>query len=285
MTSPGRGFAMVPAWLAWKQPSANALLVYVHLALFGTFNPGTATYEQCRPSKRTLAEGDLSRGYPGTGLGEQTVGRALRELVALGAIRGEPSFHPVTGAQGPTVYRLVFGQVHEQQADPHITGDTGPGITPDTGGISPPIPGGISPVIPNLEVRTKNHVPRPPNPRKAGEPVSSGAKEPDPGQQPSRCEHGLLACRTCGTSPRQQQAQAEAERVAARRPCPRHRGEWADTCGRCRADRLAGEPEPPGERMTAAAARKLARQAAASRGEGEPGGGVGETVRIAAPGA
>jgi hypothetical protein len=160
---PGKGFAMVPAWLAWKKPSANALLVYVHLALFGTFNPGTATYEQCRPSKRTLAEGDPKRGYPGTGLGEQTVGRALRELESLGAIKGEPSYHPKTRAQGPTVYRLVFGQVVEDETagqtpvsqvipprdggketagqDPISPVTPSPGISPDMGGISTAVPG------------------------------------------------------------------------------------------------------------------------------------------------
>jgi hypothetical protein len=115
---PGRGYAMVPAWLAWKQPSPNALLVYVHLALFGTFNPGTATYEQCRPSKKTLAKGDPDRKYKGTGLSESTVGRALRELERLGGIVGEPSFDEKDGSQGPTVYRVVFGAVVEEVSAP-----------------------------------------------------------------------------------------------------------------------------------------------------------------------
>ncbi|MCX5070843.1 helix-turn-helix domain-containing protein [Micromonospora lupini] len=176
-TQPGRGFAMVPAWLVWKQPTANALTVYVHLALYGTFNPGTATYEQCRPSKRTLAKGDPKKGYPGTGLSESTVGRALRELEALNAIKGEEQYDPATGAQLPTVYRLIFGQVVEETAaqtpvspvtppprvtsdtpSPHVTGDTPPPITSEEGahvtGDTPP----VSPVTHNQEPHTKNHL-------------------------------------------------------------------------------------------------------------------------------
>ncbi|XTZ13944.1 hypothetical protein ACQSSU_20820 [Micromonospora echinospora] len=171
---PGRGFAMVPAWLVWKQPTANALTVYVHLALFGTFNPGTATYEECRPSKKTLAHGDPKKGYPGTGLSESTVGRALRELEKLRAIKGEPSFDPITGAQGPTVYRLVFGQLVEEVAaedpmspvtpPPPVTGDMGGHVTGDTpshatGDRGPRVSGGtppMSPVTHNQEPFTKN---------------------------------------------------------------------------------------------------------------------------------
>jgi hypothetical protein len=105
---PPPGFAMVPAWLAWRRPSGNACIVYIHLALFGKWNPAESTYDECRPSKKTLALGNPRTGYPGTGLGTQSVARALRELESLGAIRGEPSYHPVTGAQGPTVYQLQF---------------------------------------------------------------------------------------------------------------------------------------------------------------------------------
>ncbi|MBM0201934.1 hypothetical protein JNW90_01525 [Micromonospora sp. STR1s_5] len=165
---PGRGFAMVPAWLVWKQPSANALTVYVHLALYGTFNPGTATYEQCRPSKKTLAKGDPKKGYPGTGLSESTVGRALRELEALNAIKGEEQYDPTNGAQLPTVYRLIFGQVVEEIAaqtpvssvtpPPRVTGDTPPPFASEEGahvtGDTPP----MSPVTHNQEPHTKNHL-------------------------------------------------------------------------------------------------------------------------------
>ncbi len=110
----GAGFAMVPGWLLRQKPSANAILVYVHLAMHGTFNVGEARYDSCRPSKKTLANGSPDRGYPGCGLSEQVIGRALRELEGLGAIKGEPFFHPRTGAQQPNVYRLIFGEVGEE---------------------------------------------------------------------------------------------------------------------------------------------------------------------------
>lgn len=173
--TPGRGFAMVPAWLVWKKPSVNALTVYIHLALYGTFNPGSATYEQCRPSKKTLASGDPRRGYPGTGLSESTVGRALRELETLGAIKGEASFNPANGAQEPTVYRLVFGQVTEETAAQtpvspvtppppmspvtpggSVTHDTPRGVTHDRGPRVTGDEGPVSPVTHNQEPSTKN---------------------------------------------------------------------------------------------------------------------------------
>jgi len=127
----GAGFGMVPGWLLVQQPSANALLVYVHLAMFGTFNPGTATYEQCRPSAKTLANGDPKRDYPGTGLSINTVRRALTELEALGAIVGEPAYDS-RGGQLPNVYRLQFGTLHQ------------PGGLP-TGGYPPYPPVGTNP--------------------------------------------------------------------------------------------------------------------------------------------
>ncbi|WP_038843390.1 hypothetical protein, partial [Salinispora arenicola] len=122
----GAGFAMVPGWLLSKQPSANAVLVYLHLAMFGTFNPGSATYEQCRPSAPTLANGDPKRGYPGTGLSIKTVRRALTELEGLGAIVGEAA-HDARGGQLPNVYRLQFGSLHQ----------SGGVVTSDQGGWSP----------------------------------------------------------------------------------------------------------------------------------------------------
>lgn len=179
----GRGYAMVPGWLLRKKPSPNALVVYVHLAMHGTFNTGEGTYESCKPSKKTLAAGDQKRGYPGCGLGEQVIGRALRELEALSAIKGEPEWDKVTGAQLPNVYRLIFGEIQEEDdANPNAAdGDETPGqqgvspVNPPAdetsteeppGGITgdtPPrdqsdTPRGVSPVIHNQEPPTKNPV-------------------------------------------------------------------------------------------------------------------------------
>ncbi len=110
----GKGFVMAPGWLMKKQPSPNAVMVYIHLGLHGKFNPGEGRYEECRPSKKTLAKGDLERGYPGCGLSEQVIGRALRELETLGAIKGTDAFD-AKGGQLPTVYRLIFGELHEEE--------------------------------------------------------------------------------------------------------------------------------------------------------------------------
>ena len=128
----GTGFAMVPGWLLATRPSGTAVLVYAHLAMHGTYNPGTATYEQCRPSARTLAYGDPRRGYPGTGLSIKTIRRALDELEALGAIVGEAAYDE-RGARLPNVYRLQFGQV---------TPPPGGVVTSDQGGWSPATRGG-----------------------------------------------------------------------------------------------------------------------------------------------
>lgn len=159
MTAPkwGAGFAMVPGWLLRERPSANAVLVYIHLAMHGSFNQGTATYEECRPSKRTLAVGDPARGYPGTGLSESTVARALKELIGFRAIKGIPRFDPRDGSQLPTVYRLVFGSVeNETPAQTPMSQVTPPpGITCDMGGRVTDDMGGVSPVTRNLEPTTQ----------------------------------------------------------------------------------------------------------------------------------
>ena len=128
----GGGFAMVPGWLLAKRPSGTAVLVYAHLAMHGTYNPGTATYEQCRPSARTLAYGDPRRGYPGTGLSIKTIRRALDELEALGAIVGEAAYDE-RGARLPNVYRLQVGQVTPPQG----------GWSPVTRGGGHQRPGGV----------------------------------------------------------------------------------------------------------------------------------------------
>lgn len=133
----GTGFGMVPGWLMLRRPSANAVLVYVHLAMHGWFNQGTATYEECKPSKKTLANGDPKRGYPGCGLGEQTVARALRELETLGAIVGEPRWD-AKGGQLPNVYRLMFGGVAEPEPE-EVRPEA---VIAAQQGVSPVIPGG-----------------------------------------------------------------------------------------------------------------------------------------------
>ncbi len=165
----GKGYVMVPGWLVKKKPSANAVLVYVHLGMHGSFNSGEGRYEQCRPSKKTLAKGDPGRGYPGCGLSEQTIGRALRELESLRAIKGEEAYDE-KGGQLPTVYRLIFGELNEEEEETaaqtpispviHPSGATSKSAQPGTpgghksdtpGGDKSDTPRGVSDLIPNQE--------------------------------------------------------------------------------------------------------------------------------------
>jgi hypothetical protein len=89
--------ATIPFWLLLKVPSAsaNALMVYAHLTLRGT-PKADGTYEY-PATQETLAENCR--------LGVQVVGRALRELEALGAIAGERSYD--AGQRRATVYRTL----------------------------------------------------------------------------------------------------------------------------------------------------------------------------------
>lgn len=139
----GAGYVMVPGWLLARKPSANALMLYTHLAMHGRFDHATGTYEECRPSIRRLSTGDPRSGYPGTGMSPSTINRALRELVELGAIAGRPAYDR-RGGQLPTIYRVMFGRI----APP--TSDTPP----------------LSPVTDNPEPSIQNQVPTcPPTPR------------------------------------------------------------------------------------------------------------------------
>lgn len=96
----GGGFVMVPDWLRAKKPSGNAILAYINLGSFGTWNPGSATYEECRPAWQTLAaEMNVS---------EATAKRAVKELVDLGAATRSLRWNE-DGSSAPSVYRLVFG--------------------------------------------------------------------------------------------------------------------------------------------------------------------------------
>lgn len=159
---PPPGYAMIPAWLAWKQPSGNALIVYTHLALFGKFNTGFQVYEECRPSRETLANGGHLRektGYPGTGLSVATVDRALKELRSLGAAVPHQRWDDDSGAQLPTVWTLQYNQPIPGVSDPSalsgaITSEEG-GYHGRGGGAITSEEGGSSPVIDNPEPSTQ----------------------------------------------------------------------------------------------------------------------------------
>lgn len=154
------GFGMIPAWLAWKQPTGNAVLVYLHLALFGRFNTMTGVYEQCRPSKPTLANGGKLKektGYPGTGLSVATIERALVELRDLGAATPHVRYDH-DGGQAPTEWTLHYNAPGSRPACPDLTGDliseVGGGPHPRGGGDLTGEVGGTSRVRYNPEPLT-----------------------------------------------------------------------------------------------------------------------------------
>lgn len=100
---PDRDMAMIPTWLAIKQPTGKALMVYAHLAMWGRFHQDSAQADDRVPSRQELSTGVPHTDYRGTGLSLATVSRALRELIDLGAIVGRPRYDD-DGSQLPTVY-------------------------------------------------------------------------------------------------------------------------------------------------------------------------------------
>jgi hypothetical protein len=138
------GFVMVPDWLRRRKPSGSAMLIYITLASFGTWNPGSGTYEECRPSVPTLADE--------TDLSENTVRKALRELLDLSALTAGGVRRDERGAQLPTVYRVVFGQV----VGPGPQNLKGGGSKSEGEGVQKDTPGGVPKSEGNQEPSTKN---------------------------------------------------------------------------------------------------------------------------------
>lgn len=103
------GYAMVPRWLTrkvieGKKLSGNGISAYVNLAMYGTWNPGTGEYEECRPSMKSLSI-DM-------GVALNTARNAVQEVQRYGGVIGTERFDD-RGNQLPTVYRVVFGRVVE----------------------------------------------------------------------------------------------------------------------------------------------------------------------------
>lgn len=141
------GFVMVPEWFRRKKPSGNAVLVYVTLASYGSFRTASGTYEDCRPTRATMAED--------TELSESSVKRAVDELLAMKAIerrerRGD------NGVSLPSVYRVHFGDLTELEGSTSEPPPQGEGAThePPEGSTHEPLRG--SPVTRNQEPSTHN---------------------------------------------------------------------------------------------------------------------------------
>jgi hypothetical protein len=95
---------MVPAWLLEKKPTGNDVLIYVTLGSHGTWNPGSGTYESCKPAVETMAEE--------TGMSRSTIKRSLGNLLKLGALERTLQYTP-EGDPAPSLYRVIFGSVVE----------------------------------------------------------------------------------------------------------------------------------------------------------------------------
>jgi hypothetical protein len=121
------GYVMVPSWFRAKRPSANALLVYVTLAAYGTFDTQAGVYAECRPRLSTIVED--------SGLSESTVKRSIGELLELGAVTRRLRFADDGKTPLPTVYRVVFGELLEP------SGSTGEptGGSADEPRVGPPV--------------------------------------------------------------------------------------------------------------------------------------------------
>lgn len=236
------GFVMVPDWWRRKRPSGLAVLAYINLGARGTWNPGTGTYDECRPKMKTLAE-DM-------GVSESTAKRACDELVATGAATKSLRYNP-DGSPAPSVYRLIFGQLVEPPAADNELVEVGSpvnlggGFTGEPRVGSPTNPPGSTgePRVGSPVTRiTKNPLTK----RKTPQPrASAGSADPDPPDQPpvvlrpcGREHADTLSCRPCGTNPR---AKATAARVARRQPCPvpGHIGQLAASCSLCAGEAKA----------------------------------------------
>jgi hypothetical protein len=141
------GFTMFPEWLRAQKPEPAEVVAYLALAAFGTFNPSTGSYHECRPSIPTLAEE--------TGLSENTLRKAIRSLLQRGALLAGGKRYDEKGGQLPTVYRVVFGVVTPPQ-----NLNQG-GADPEGGPVQADTPGGVPKSEGNQEPPTNNPTPKP----------------------------------------------------------------------------------------------------------------------------
>lgn len=111
---------MFPEWLRAKKPSPNAYVAYVTLGSFGTFNPRTGCYDECRPSMARMCEE--------SGLSESVMKRAILELIKIGGARRRLRFK-ADGSPAPSSYELVFGEVREPSPNSADLGGAASGPT------------------------------------------------------------------------------------------------------------------------------------------------------------
>ena len=97
------GYAMIPGWIFGRGLSTTAIALYVLLAEYGTYRGETGTYEECRPSRATMARR--------LGVSVETVKRGLGELVDSGAVTRRARIDPASGARLPSVYTVQAGTI------------------------------------------------------------------------------------------------------------------------------------------------------------------------------
>ena len=113
------GYAMIPGWIFGRGLSATAIALYVLLAEYGTYRGETGTYEECRPSRTTMARR--------LGVSVETVKRGLGELVDSGAVIRRARTDPASGARLPSVYTVQAGTIMPPPVPPSAPSTVGEG--------------------------------------------------------------------------------------------------------------------------------------------------------------
>lgn len=165
-------FAIIPTWLLDSSVSAAAIRLYATLASYAD-----NTTKLAFPSRARLA--DRMR------CSRDTIDRAQRELVAVGAITVRRRWHPESGAPTSSEYR-----VHVQPAGRGVAADLRPPTRTDAAGDAAPV-----------RHRTRSiELEGPPAP----DADATGELSAHHGQH--------ARCRACGTNPRATAAAEQAQR-------------------------------------------------------------------------
>lgn len=107
-------FAIIPEWVLYQAPSANAVRVYAVLQRFADKDSG-----QCYPSRKTLADRCL--------LSLSSLDRAISELIAMGALLKQ-SRKSDAGDYTSNIYTVITNAGVASKTTPPIVTGEGTGI-------------------------------------------------------------------------------------------------------------------------------------------------------------
>lgn len=118
-------FVMTPVWLLEADITPCTLKVWMTLGAYGTWSAVTGTYESIHPAVSSVCE--RAR------VSETTFHKAVRDLIAIGALQRIERFDPKTKLQIPNAYRLITGTLVPPSAP--VETDTPPPVEVDTPGV------------------------------------------------------------------------------------------------------------------------------------------------------